>query len=352
LLKQLSARGFRNLEPFDWEPSERHNLLLGPNGAGKTSVLEALYTLATTRSFRTVRLVQCVQHGEQELELAGDVKSDARTRLSLSWSEQGLQRAVNGAAVSWSDHLEVLPVVLWWSGLQETLVGSPRQRRRMLDQGIVGLHPAALAATARFRQALRQKRELLARGGRGLTSWNEVFAQAACEITRLRARYAEILASELKELLETRGETSNLIGLRYEPSLEAALEGSDEAFVALEEARSVELDQRQPLLGPHRDELAITWRGHPVSEEASAGERKWIGLALAAGRGRVLENQGRAPVYLLDDLDAELDAGRLERALNLFPGSGQILATSSRPEAWRRRAEMRVGRLSRGRIDA
>lgn len=352
MLKQFSARGFRNLQPFDWEPGERHNLLLGPNGAGKTSVLEALYTLATTRSFRTARLVHCLQHGEQELDLGGEVVGEARSQLSLSWSEQGLERAVNGATVSWSDHLEVLPVVLWWSGLLETLVGSPRLRRRMLDQGVVGLHPAALAATARFRQALRQKRELLARGSRGLTSWNEVFAQAACEVTRLRARYTEILAVELRSLLEARGEASDLIALRYEPSLEAALDGSDEAFQALERSRDLELDQRQALLGPHRDELAITWRGHPVSEEASAGERKWIGLALAAARGRVLESQGRKPLYLLDDLDAELDAGRLERSLNLFPGTGQIVATSSRPEAWRRRSEMRVGRLSKGRIDA
>jgi DNA replication and repair protein RecF len=352
LLIRLSGRGFRNLEPFDWRPAKGNNVILGPNGAGKTSLIEALYTLATTRSFRSSRLAVCVRHGESGLDLRGEVEGAARTALSLSWDERGLQRAVNDAAVGWAEHLEVLPVVLWWSGAQETVTGAPRLRRRMLDQGVVGLHPAALQATARFRRVLRQKRELLARGDKGLSSWNEVFAQSASEVTRLRARYTEVLSRELEELLRERGEDPQSIRLSYRPSLQASLNGPENAVAALESVRTRELEQAQAVVGPHRDELSITWRGHPVSDEASAGETKWIGLTLAAARGRVLAAQGREPVYLLDDLDAELDAGRLERALELFSGAAQIAATSSREEAWNGAVTTSVWRLDEGRIQS
>lgn len=352
MLNQLSGRGFRNLEPFEWQPAEQHNLLLGANGAGKTSLLEAIYTLATTRSFRAPRLAACVRHGEASFELNGEIVDAARARLALSWSDQGLKRAVNEASVGWADHLQVLPVVLWWSGALETLSGAPRLRRRLLDQGIVGLHPSALEATSRFRRVLRQKRELLARRGRGLSSWNEVFVQSATEVTRLRAHYTEVLSKELETLLTERGEDAASIRLVYRPSLKASLKGAEEGLAVLEEARRAELEQAQALFGPHRDDLTIEWRGHPISQEASAGEAKWIGLALAAARGRVLTGEEKRPLYLLDDLDAELDSSRLQRAFTFFPEEAQLIATSSRPEAWKWNPGMRIQQIERGRIAA
>ncbi|MGH9363537.1 MAG: DNA replication/repair protein RecF, partial [Thermoanaerobaculia bacterium] len=75
MLVQLAARGFRNLEPLAWEPAPGSHLLLGGNGAGKTSLLEAAYALATTRSFRTPRLADCVRHGETAFHLAGEVET-------------------------------------------------------------------------------------------------------------------------------------------------------------------------------------------------------------------------------------------------------------------------------------
>ena len=55
MLAHLSLLNFRNLEPLKWGPGPGSHLLLGGNGAGKTSVLEAVYVLATTHSFRAAR---------------------------------------------------------------------------------------------------------------------------------------------------------------------------------------------------------------------------------------------------------------------------------------------------------
>ncbi|HXO40385.1 MAG TPA: AAA family ATPase, partial [Thermoanaerobaculia bacterium] len=63
MLSHFTARGFRNLQPLDLAPSPGSHLLLGGNGAGKTSLLEAIYVLATTRSFRAGQVVDCVAHG-------------------------------------------------------------------------------------------------------------------------------------------------------------------------------------------------------------------------------------------------------------------------------------------------
>ncbi len=88
----------------------------------------------------------------------------------------------------------------------------------------------------------------------------------------------------------------------------------------LEVVRAAEERRRLPLLGPHRDELELRWRGRELRRTASAGERKSLALALVAAQALVLEEKRRtAPVLLLDDADAELDRGALARVWRAAP---------------------------------
>jgi recombinational DNA repair ATPase RecF len=89
-----------------------------------------------------------------------------------------------------------------------------------------------------------------------------------------------------------------------------------------------------PLLGPHRDELDILWGEHEIRRVASAGERKALSLLLLASAGRILEEAGRPPLYLLDDADAELAPPTHAAVWKVFPPEAQLLATSNRPRVW------------------
>ena len=89
-----------------------------------------------------------------------------------------------------------------------------------------------------------------------------------------------------------------------------------------------------PLLGPHRDELEILWGGHEIRRVASAGERKALSLMLLAAHGRVMEEAGRPPLYLLDDMDAELAPPTVAAVWGVFREAEQLFATSNRPQVW------------------
>src|ERR1700687_107446 len=210
VLSHFTARGFRNLEPLDLAPSPGTHLLLGGNGAGKTSLLEAIYVLATTRSFRAGQVVGCVGHGATELALWGEVETDRRAALAVSVREGVRQRSVNGKPTSLTDHLAVLPVVAWAAVETGLLVGAPGARRRFMDRGVVATRPAALETLGRYREALRQKRELLARNGTGIEIWNELLAATAAEVIRLRAAYVDALRVELASVLNEVGEVREI----------------------------------------------------------------------------------------------------------------------------------------------
>lgn len=335
MLVRLEANGFRNLESLDWRPGPGRRLLLGDNGAGKTSLLEAVYVLATTRSFRTSRLADCARHGSSGFRLRGEVENDRRTRLSAAW-QGGLERRVNDKPGSWTEHLAVLPVVAWTPEEAEALTGAPALRRRFLDRGVVGRRPAALAALARCRQVLERKRELLGRSPpqSELAPWNELLAAAAAVVIAARASYVEGLRRALDEVLAAAGLPFAPVTLAYRPSPRRGEEGETGILAALEKLAARERAAGLALAGPHRDELEISWGGRPLRGQVSAGERKALSLLLAAAHGRVLSAAGRTPLYLLDDADAELASGTLEGVWQVFSDARQLLASSSRPRVW------------------
>jgi len=341
LLSHLSLLNFRNLEPLKWGPGPGSHLLLGGNGAGKTSVLEAVYALATTRSFRAARLEDCVRHGSDGFQLEGEVDTDHRASLDLRWIEGKRIRLLNGRAAPLAEHLAVLPIVAWTHAEAEVLVGAPKARRRFLDRGVVGLRPPALDLLNRYTEALRHKRQLLLQGARpgaqvtsDLDVWNEILATTAAEVIRLRHAYVERLREVLAGVLAESTLDLPPIEVRYKPSPATGLDGPLVIAAALERAADRERLRQVPLLGPQRDELEILWAGHDIRRVASAGERKALSLLLVAAHGRVLESAGRRPLYLLDDADAELAPPTHSAVWGVFRNAHQIVATSNRPQVW------------------
>jgi DNA replication and repair protein RecF len=353
VIERFSCRDFRNLGPLEWRPVAGPQLVVGANGAGKTSLLEALYLLATSRSFRGARPVECCRRGVEAFFLEAEIGAERRARLAVGWTaEGGLERRLNGKATTLAEYLAVQPVVAWTAAEAELLDGPPELRRRLLDQGLVVERPGSLAVLARYRQALEQKRRLLAEGHAGLRPWNELLAAAAAELIGLRREYAARLGRGLAAVLEDGGLDIGSVELVYRPSVDPGDGGAEVVLARLEEARAGERRQRRPLLGPHRDDLEVLWQGRSLRRAASAGEKKLLGLALTAARGRILEGAGRRPLYLLDDADGDLDRRRLELAWGMFAGAPQLVATSHHPEAWEAVDGVVTGRLEKGLLRA
>jgi DNA replication and repair protein RecF len=101
---------------------------------------------------------------------------------------------------------------------------------------------------------------------------------------------------------------------------------------ALLEVRASELDRGVCLAGPHRDELELSVRALPARGYASHGESWSLALALRLASFDLLRAGREDPVLILDDVFAELDAGRRERLAALVAEAEQVLVTAAVPE--------------------
>jgi DNA replication and repair protein RecF len=347
VLRSLALRDFRNLERLDAEFPAAGVAIIGENGQGKSNLLEAVYYLHLLRSMRGARDVDVVRFGAHGFHVSARVDGGAHHELSAGFERAGRRKRVklDGAEPQrLSDALGALPCVLFSPADLELVAGSPNARRRYLDILLALSSRPYLAALQRYRHALAQRNAALrgvlhgggSRAEERIAVWEEPLAEHGAVLWRERVNWTATAMPRFADVCAAIGEQA-AVGLRYATPLTPAshdLVGVRDALRrALESRRALDLRRGLTHAGPHRDDLALTLDGRELREFGSAGQQRTAAIALRLLEGETLrERLGAAPLLLLDDPFAELDARRSARILELLAdhGMGQTLLTVPR----------------------
>lgn len=332
LIRAVTSEGFRNLGPLTLVPHPRFNVLSGGNGQGKTNLLEAVYLLATLRSFRTSRLEELVRFGGSAAALRARVEHRQLERqfgVDIELSPPRKQALCDGKPARTSDYFGGFNVVLFAPEDLRLPKGPPAARRRFLDRAIWNTCPGFLDEVRTYDRVLRHRNAVLrnsrqpgqtpAQTEELLDVYEPKLAAAGAQLITRRRRYLEVLAPQVVEAFSAICGAEHAVALRYEPSLRAALEpaqaraSTDElANLLLEKLRQ---DRRRDLLrgfthsGPHADDWVLDLAGRAAEQHASQGQTRALVLALKIAEIKHLARLlGDPPVLLLDDVSSELDA--------------------------------------------
>jgi DNA replication and repair protein RecF len=349
ILSRLTSDNFRNLESSEVVFHPTINLVVGLNGQGKTNLLEAIYFLATTKSFRTARMASLFRFGSPSLFVSGTVSRDVDRTLSVGLEHGETKKRVlliNGERVPLGAYVSAMTVFAYSSARLEILRGSPEERRRFVDRGIASIDPGYLEQVSRYGRVLKQRNALLQSGTTsGLDAWDSEMIETAAVLQRARAAYVESLAAAFEAIVaEHRYRVANM-QMEYRPSVVDNLRAM----------RSAELRARMSLAGPQRDLLEFTIDGRAAAEVLSGGEMKMIVMFLKFAKLELFRRRFDEPaIFLLDDVDAELDLEILEKLLGRMPPETQVFATSAKPRflqvleaAPHRRLTIENGRVTR-----
>jgi DNA replication and repair protein RecF len=339
ILRSIEANSFRNLRGrIVW--GEQLNVLYGHNGQGKTNWLEAVYLLAHTKSFRTPRLQEAIKFGERCASISGSSQHGAIVRdLQIAFSDNTKQISLNGKREPISRYAGQLHAVAFTADELDVVRGVPEARRRFLDRGVVSLHPPYAQTLSDYKRVIKQKNRLLqdvAENGFGparalemVAPWNEQLIQLAERIHRERTEYVARLNESLDHNL-----FDDQISIRYVSSLEGKGDLNDYESLIAERLRlrlPAEIGAGASLVGPHRDDLEIVFGGCDLRIFGSSGQQRsaLITLDLAAISVYYSKHQDY-PIFLIDDIDAELDENRIARLFEYLDGRIQTFVTTSK----------------------
>ncbi len=318
---QLRLSNFRSYAGGALALSGAPVVLAGPNGAGKTNILDAISLLSPGRGLRGSKLSDHTRKGPVVTDEAlwgvaatvtrGGTEYEIGTGLTLG-PNGGEKRHVrlNGVEARGSADLGDIVQMIWLTPAMDRLfIESAGGRRRFLDRLVLGFEPAHARTSTRYETAMRERARLLKYGPRDpawLDGLEHEMAEAGVEIARARAGTVARLNRALSERQGAFPSAS--LSLTSEPfddpqALRDALAGS----------RLRDAEAGRTLVGPHLTDLNARHTAKRAdARDCSTGEQKalLIAIMLADARELARARQGLAPLLLLDEIAAHLDAVR------------------------------------------
>ena len=329
MLTQLSIQNLRNLSEVALELSEGLSVFTGLNGAGKTAALDAVHILGTGKSFTTSLLNKAIRYDQPGLQVVGRIQfGGAQSVIGISRLRSGGgETRLSGAPVkALSELARELPLVLLNADSLNVLREGPEARRRLIDQMVFHVEQSFISLWHRYHQALKQRNMLLRKVyGSDDSAWLSEMASAGEQVYQARGRVTALLSDKLSEVLAA-------MEVAF-PNMSLVLRSGWAAGEPLSSAlnSSVQSDSRRGFtqVGPHRGDLQCLIGSRPANEVLSRGQMKVLMFAMRVAQGQVLADAtGRAPVFLLDDVRAELDGNNARAVFSvLSENKVQVLAT-------------------------
>ncbi len=342
LIKSLTMIDFRKYEQVSMEFGAFTNILHGENGAGKTTILEAIHSLAYTRSFKTRLDGDLSRHGKLGYQLKGVFtdhhKNDHEVRLKVESARKKLVSVNNKNLSSRAQIIGRFPLVSLTPDDSDLTFGSPETRRLFFNKLFSQVDKGYLENLQTYTRILKQRNALLQSYANDGTSIDRIQiatlddqrAQISARLHKARSKHI----AEFKKLLydayaELEDEKSiKMAFISNVRSTAGELEGLYRT--AYQDSLAEDMRKGTTTRGPHRDLFTFYLNTKDLRKFGSQGEHKLVLVAIKFAEGRFLETfLGEPPVFLLDDLFAELDVKRSTMIVESLRGGHQIFITAT-----------------------
>jgi DNA replication and repair protein RecF len=307
VIETLALSHFRSHRAQRLQLDGRPVALVGPNGAGKTNVLEAVSLLSPGRGLRRAAAEDLSRRPESlGWKITAAVHGLSATHDLETWAEPGEPRQVriDGKPATQASLGRTLRI-LWLVPAMDRLWIEPAEgRRRFLDRMTLSFTPEHGEQSLTYEKAMRDRNRLI-RDGVTDPHWyaalESQMAEAGQQITgNRRAALARIAAAESADSAFPAA------------TLSLASGDPDDLASALQENRRRDIAAGRTLIGPHRADLNARYAAKDTpADQCSTGEQKALLISLILANARALaQDLGKAPILLLDEVAAHLDATR------------------------------------------
>ncbi|MGM8365474.1 DNA replication/repair protein RecF [Virgibacillus sp. W0181] len=343
-IDQLKLRNYRNYEKLDITFDDKINVIIGENAQGKTNLMEAIYVLAFTRSYRTPRDKELIQWEKEFAKIEGTISKRERTfPLEMIFHDKGKKAKRNRIEQKrLSEYIGALNIVMFAPEDLTLVKGSPQLRRRFIDMELGQIQPTYIYHLGQYQKILKQRNHLLKQLQRQrdtdttmLHILTEQLIDQAVILLDRRFTFLKLLRKWACPIHLQISRQLEQLEIQYNPTIEVSEEANKEKIVTayinkFQSIQQSEIDRGTTLIGPHRDDLTFLVNNKNVKIYGSQGQQRTTALSVKLAEIELIYNEvGEYPVLLLDDVLSELDDYRQSHLLSTIQGKVQTFVSTT-----------------------
>lgn len=334
-ISSLKLLNFRNYESLTINFSNRLNIIYGQNGMGKTNLIEAIYILGLTKTFRLGNDNVVIKKGKSIAKIEGLIKDNILNNYKILISDTGKRIKVdNNKIIKTSDYLTKVSIILFNPDDLKIIKDTPMTRRKLLNIEISSIDSLYVKYLTDYNKILKQRNsylKVLSKKNIYQNSFLDVLTEqlidVGLKIIDIREHFIANINSYINDIyfkITNKGHLS----INYKSEYKGRTK--EQLLKMYEKNINREITMGKTLFGPQHDDIEFIVDSEIVKEYSSVGEQKNSVIAFKLAEIKVIEQKlKRKPILILDDLFSELDREKIENILSLIDEDLQTFITTT-----------------------
>ena len=333
IVKELELHNLRNYEYLKVNFNKGINYIYGENASGKTNILEAIYFLSLTRSFRTSEIEELIKKDASFARILAkiDTQNVSKT-LEINFNKSGKKILVNGKKVLKISELNSLINVISFIPKNTNLLkDAPKERRKFLNIYLSKFSNNYLKILSVYEKILKERNDAFKAYKINPTLIDILTNQLISlnkEIYLYRKKFVNEINKYLADVFKEVSLTNEKLKMEYESFLNNQNENIENFLKnEFENIKEEEFKRKQTLIGIHKDDFKIYIDEKDVSLYGSQGENRISIISLILSL--YFLNKEEKPIIVLDDVISELDEKHEENLLKYLENFNQVFITNT-----------------------
>lgn len=334
-IQRLKLLNFRNYEKMEVSFSPNYNIIYGNNGSGKTNLVESIYVLALTKSFRGTVDKILLMNSKDVCRIEGEVSDKYTNKYKLIIKDGGKKVKINDTKVDkLSDYISKISVVLFNPDDLRFIKDSPTVRRKAINLEISQINNSYLKNLNMYNKLLKQRNSYLKTTNINANSSSEYLTiltnkliDCGEKIYLSRKKYIDLLNQRIGDLYNS---ICGIQDLKLEYVSDYKNFDRDKILQKYVDNLNRDIILGKTTIGVHHDDIKFKLEGFNIKDYGSEGQQKNAIIAYKLTELEIFyQLRGNYPILILDDLFSELDRFKINNILNLINDDIQTFITTT-----------------------
>ena len=358
-LKRVELKNFRNYSSLKISFNKGINIIYGNNAQGKTNLLESIYVLALTNTFRNVSDTDLIMKNRNFFNIKGILKnSKLDTTLSISYDNIKKRMLLDDSEITKvSSYISSMNTILFTPDDLDIIKGPPLVRRKFLNTELSQLYSNYYILLNEYEKILKMRNDYIKSGNIDINYYDIITSfliEKDILIFKIRKKFIERINNYADEIFKN---ITGLSGFKivYKPNLDYSEYDYDKNKIleVFKDKYESEYKFLSTFYGIHKDDFEFYLGDSNLKLYGSQGQMRISVLTLKLSEIEIFKKwKNSTPILLLDDVFSEIDEIKNNNLLNYLSRDLQVIITAVSLNSFNKEilSKAKVFRIESGKI--